>query len=816
MFSRKKEGIGAIFKSKTILLALAFLLLFGLLVEAEDVQINKEENKSEEIEEIKEIEIEEECNQKEKKETKEIENEIEENEKVDEKTKKIKEEKGENETELKKIEENKKNTGNEEGNKCNIENRPGLEKVLINEIFPSPSEGDEWIELYNFGEEDVLLEGCFLADENLYKKDYEDNDEKYASFKKGFKINSNEYKIIFNQTKNEINNKFIMNKTDEKVYFLNSEGKILDKVFYKGKAKEDYFYALNSNGEWEWTDFLTFEKPNKFKTYSERLEITELIPNPEGADDGREWVEVLNNDDKKVNLTGWSIANHLDEEIELKNIPEILSGKRIKIEIVSNSSFLRNSKGSVKIKNPSGEVVDKVEYFESAKENFSYSKNLKGVWEWTEFLTPGEVNRFPEPKIYSRKVEMTELMPNPEGADKNKEWIELFNRDEKELDLESWYFFNQSDKKIKLDGLKIKSQERLKVEIKNSSFSIKNSDGWIELRNPNDETVDRVSYLESAKMNASYNKNIQGKWEWSIFVTPGKENRFNHPPTYRVDIPNKIYEDVKMAFKIEKVRDKDGENLKFRWDFGDDKRSYLKETSHTFDKRGRYTIQTRVSDLSADVFKYFNIEVQKFPEFDLEIVKLLPNPKGSDSENEKIWILNKEKRVVNLKGWSITTGSSMSKLTNHYFREDFKIKAGDIEEIGRKDCPFSLLNKKGRVVLKSPNGEIVDKIKYEKDKIEDDQIYYLENGEWFWSTSKTELTEKDTNLFVLGDSNKNENDLKRRNINLLKSIFDEEVYDGSDKLIYFNNWLFGQSQGYFFEFIFPDIFIERVNFWKAN
>jgi hypothetical protein len=814
MFSRKKEGIGAIFKSKTILLALAFLLLFGLLVEAEEdsensVVINEVAWMGMLIDDKKEV---------------------------------------------------------------------NKEWIELKNLSKDDISLDGWVLFIN--NKKIILKNNIKKDEFYLLERIDDDSAEGvdADLIYNGSLNNNGADLILKNSEgkkiNEIkgsDNGWPAGDNDKKLTMeRNEDGKWQDSFKPNGtpggeNTKEgDGEDDASEDGDEEDVDNNDEENEDEIENNDESDEEDESEigeGDKEGAIENDfkivineiawmgtleshydEWIELKNLSNGNVDLSGWILekGDCEDGDCDKIDLEGIIKSREFYLLERSDDNSVKNVKadlffsGSINnknefliLKNKEGVIIDKIsaEPDWPAGDNnkkLTMERNKDGKWKNSLIVdgTPkkenSEANNLPEPKIYSRKLEMTELMPNPEGTDKNKEWIELFNRDEKELDLESWYFFNQSDKKIKLDGLKIKSQERLKVEIKNSSFSLKNSDGWIELRNPNDEIVDRVSYLESAKMNASYNKNIQGKWEWSIFVTPGKENRFNQLPTYQVDIPNKIYEDVKMAFKIEKVRDKDGENLKFRWDFGDGRKSYLKETSHTFDKRGRYTIQSRVSDLSADVFKYFNIEVQKFPEFDLEIVKLLPNPEGSDSENEKVWILNKEKRTVNLKGWSITTGSSMSKLTNHYFREDFKIKAGDIEEIGRKDCPFSLLNKKGRVVLKSPNGEIVDKVKYEKDKIEDDQIYYLENGEWFWSTSKTELTEKDTNLFVLGDSNKNENDLKRRNINLLKSIFDEEVYDGSDKLIYFNNWLFGQSQGYFFEFIFPNIFIERVSSWKAN
>ncbi|MCK5081007.1 MAG: lamin tail domain-containing protein [Candidatus Moranbacteria bacterium] len=532
--------------------------------------------------------------------------------------------------------------------------------------------------------------------------------------------------------------------------------------------------------------------------------------------DKNEWIELYNSGEEDVDLGGCCLVDGRYDP-EKNNIEKcFFIGKEEKVDSGEYKVFKRaefefdmnKSNENIFFLDENGEELNRLSY-KSSEPDFSYALNSKGKWFWTKILTPGAINEF---KSYSEKLEITELMPNADGKDKNKEWLELLNNDEEKIELESWYLLNQSNQKFKLDHfLEIEASQRLKVEIKNTSFTIKNSEGWIELLNPNGEVVDRVNYSESAKEEASLNKNHEGQWLWSIFVTPGEENRFNNPPTYRVDIPDKIYEDVKAEFKIKKVEDKDGEDLKYRWDFGDDSRSYLKETTHTFSKKGRYTIQTRVSDLSINVFKDSKITVKKFPELDLRIVKLLPNPEGTDSKNEKIWIENQESKTVNLKGWVIATGGSMNKLINHYIKENLKIKAGEVEAVSRDDCAFSLLNKKGRVVLKAPDGEVVDKVKYEKDDIEEDQIYYLENDIWVWSIPIM-FEEESPDVLGQTDSNKTKTAFERQSLDMINQILGNSRLGQSDgiKIIFFNNWLFIQSQGYFFEFLFPKELVNRI------
>jgi hypothetical protein len=544
-----------------------------------------------------------------------------------------------------------------------------------------------------------------------------------------------------------------------------------------------------------------------------------------------EWIELKNLSEEDLDLSGWSLEIG-DRKIELEG--EIEKGSFYLLERTNDDSVpnieadliytggLSNGGEDLFLKDDQGNFIDQVKNSQGWKagdndNKFTMERSDDNKWQNSFVVngTPKQENSIKndennnndendsQTQTYSKKLEITELMPNPEGVDKNKEWVELFNGDEDKIQLKDWYLFNQSGKNFSLDEFEIIPNQFLKIEIKNSSFSVKNSQGWIELKNPNDEIVDKVEYLESAKMNTSYNKKNHQKWEWSIFTTPGKENRFNNPPTFKVDIPEDIYKDVKNEFKIKNAKDKDGEELKYRWEFNTGKRSYIPITTQTFDKKGSYTVEVRVSDRSIDVFKSFKFRVKNFPELDLEIVKLLPNPEGSDSENEKIWIKNNEDKRINLKGWIIATGKNSDNLTNHYIKDDFKIKAGDTEEIKREECAFSLLNKKARVVLKSPDGEIVDKVKYEKDKIEEGEIYLKQEGEWTWESPF--LIEKENPVQVLG-SNKNTSQ-KENTINFFdifsRILSESQSRSDRSRVICFKNWLYSKADKPFFDFVFP-------------
>jgi len=817
MFFKQSNNIFRGFLNKSLLIALVFLLFFNW-VEASDPEelllVNEIESEQEAPLETgekdqAEIEVGEEDSEKEK--TVPEEKEI-------EPVTKIEAKKEESTVSLVVEDDIEEEVDENEDKKCTVENRDGLDKIYLNELLPDPLSDDlvkkkeeERIELYNSGDKEVDIGGCCLVD-GRYSPEEKNSVEKCFFIKKNEKIDSKEFKV-FKRTEFG----FDMNKNIETIFLLDENGNELDKIYYKS-SEVNLSCSLDFKGNWRWVE-PTFGAINVFpipKIYSKKIEITEFLPNPEGADGNKEWVELFSSDIEDIKLDDWYFlvkaiqSDSVGKQFKLDGL-EIIPGQRLKIEIDSKTSFLRNSNGQVDLIDPNDKVVDSIDYMESAKKNFSYALSLQGTWQWTEILTPGEINQFPVPKSYSKKIEITELMPNADGVDKDQEWIELSSGDVEDLDLDNWYFLNQSNQEFKLDGGVIKAKKKIKIEIKNSSFSLRNSDGRVDLVDPNGDVVDTVSYQESAKEDSSYNKNFKGEWSWSIFSTPGAENKFNSLPTYQVEIPDEIYEDVKVEFKIKETEDKDGESLKYRWDFGDNKKSYLKETTHTFSRKGNYTVQTRVGDLSIDIFKNFKITVKKFPKLDLRIIRLLPNPEGSDNDNEKIWIENREKETINMKGWVIATGSSMNSLTNHYIKGNFKIKAGKVRSLNRVDCAFSLLNKKGRVILKAPNGKVVDKVKYEKDKIVEDELYFLENDAWKWETP-IEVKIKKSIILNEVDLNQTVAVLGEKSSITMSQILSNSFLNRTDhlKAIIFDNWLFSKSKNPFFKFIFATSYRERV------
>ena len=104
----------------------------------------------------------------------------------------------------------------------------------------------DWIELFNFGENEIDLSGYGLSDD-------EDNLFKYK-FPKNFKIKSKEYLIIFaskqNSTSKEIHTGFSLKKDGELIILASPEEEIIEKVEIPS-LEEDETYGKIYNGSFQ-------------------------------------------------------------------------------------------------------------------------------------------------------------------------------------------------------------------------------------------------------------------------------------------------------------------------------------------------------------------------------------------------------------------------------------------------------------------------------------------------------------------------------------------------------------------------------------
>lgn len=516
--------------------------------------------------------------------------------------------------------------------------------------------------------------------------------------------------------------------------------------------------------------------------------INEIMFNPEGTDGILEWVELYNNSDSEINLENWEVDPDSGSYFNLKG-KTIKSGKFL---VVTGLSGMRNSYGQVSLYNSTthneSTMIDYVQYGKwdiGTTENKIRDRAInKLIWtendfapissegksmelkidgkdnnssdDWQESYvtsgTPGEKNsEKPKPKEYSNRIRLNEILPNPSGDESKDEYIEFYNSSNEDIDLENWELKDAgTGKYIFPKGTEIKKENYLAIYRKDFEFAINNSDETISLLNPDDTLISSI-FLGSKSFDSDISYNFDGVgWKRSSQLTPGKENEFDETPDISIKKDDKIYKNIYASFEV-KTGD---ENQKVTWDFGDGgSKSYLQKTRHKYLKTGTYQVSLKIEGKSDDFEENFEVEVNKFKESKLKIVKVKANPKGKDAKSESITIQNNSKKKINLKNWSIATG--WENLYNHPISKKLIIKPGESKEITKKYSAFTLNNKQTKIELRRPDGSVESKIKYsKKEGVEDDEVYEKTDNGWAWNTS-TNTDEERINANQTQDSVEN-------------------------------------------------------------
>jgi len=531
----------------------------------------------------------------------------------------------------------------------------------------------------------------------------------------------------------------------------------------------------------------------------EGIEITEIMYHPQK---GGEWVEIFNNTDDEISLENWGLeegnnSESVELEGELKPREYLIicdiDNKNNSLEecekfngkIIKRKLSLNDNGEGIEILNTEKERIDFVEYKDDwGGDGNGYSIEIEdGEWRESYVIggTPGEENsQKPKPKKYSDKIRINEILPNPSGDEKRGEYIELYNFSDEDVNLIGWILkdSSKSGKFIFEEEKTIKKNDFLIVYRDEFDFALNNGSDCVYLENPNGEKIYEACY-DSAKENLSFGFDDESdEWRWSKFLTPERKNRFGIIPKTEVGIDAGIYKNSYADFWV-KFESGKNSNTKIVWDFGDGRKSYQEKTRHKYEKTGKYLVTLKIFTGSEDVLKNFKIEVEEFPEEKIEIIGIMPNPKGRDSGKEWIEIENKEKKEINLKGWGVATGTSSKKMVNHPITKDFVIDKNTIRKITKTFSNFSLGNKKGRIEIRRPDGSVACKLKYEKEKgVGDDDVYSREGEEkWKWtlgveSDEKKKQPENDTEV-----------DFETETEDMIEEESEEEAVESGEEIV---------------------------------
>lgn len=602
------------------------------------------------------------------------------------------------------------------------------EKLKLSEILPHPKSNDEeFIELFNATDTPINLRGWMLRDASSTG---------VYIFLEDTLIEPGTYHTVF-----RTHFGFALNNTGlESVSLLAPDKSLSDTMSYTGTHIGKSF----NNGLPQWYEEEPTPSqenlPNPLTKDYPNILITEVFPYPSHIDDTEEYIELYNPTDSNISLKNWVLRDasatgefHFDENF-------IISSKGYLAVDKSTFGFALNNTGeeTVTLVKPNASLSDTITYEDPIKDQ-SFSRRMD-AWSWTPVRTPSSKNDFLFDKIYPILI-LSEILPNPIQEEEKNEYIEIYNPTNTPVSLKYWTLMDSSATGTYTfnEDIIILPHTFHTLYRSNFGFALNNSGGeTISLLAPNNQTTSSTSY-QTAKKGISYGW-TGDKWRWSKTQTPGANNIFGNELKIEDITISPSFKDVYTTFRVS--TNLPNTSLAYRWSFGDDRKSYKKSTRHKYTVKGIFFGEVRVSNDVEEVTKTFKIDVSRYPSHNIDIIEIMPNPKGKDYGQEYILIKNVDNKKIDLRGWSIATGKDQNSLVNHPFREDTKIvlKKDESFLIRSQEAAISLNNKGGVVEVRRPDGSVSDILSYSytrANSIPDNARFSRSDTDWTWMLPQT-------------------------------------------------------------------------------
>lgn len=194
------------------------------------------------------------------------------------------------------------------------------------------------------------------------------------------------------------------------------------------------------------------------------VRINEALPNPDGSDTDREFVEIVNGGAAAFDLEGWTLGDiqrpdrHVFTDTVLApgaslvvwagpdpDNPDTDDANPGRLVASSGQLALTNSAETLVLRDAGGVVVDQVKWT-SAPSGVSFNRSPDGSAE-SEFAWHDEISdlpQSPERRIDGTlwpgdpRIVINELLPDPEGTDGGQEYVEIVNQGTGIMPLRDW------------------------------------------------------------------------------------------------------------------------------------------------------------------------------------------------------------------------------------------------------------------------------------------------------------------------------------------------------------------------------------------
>lgn len=381
-----------------------------------------------------------------------------------------------------------------------------------------------------------------------------------------------------------------------------------------------------------------------------QLQLSELVSDP--IDGEEEYVELRYSGERSAALTGWSIADGAGRTTAL----DALFALPASFIVIEKPKGVLNNGGDQVVLQCSGQTVDTVTYGNwddgnktdnapAPADPWSLMRDEQNQLVVTTTPTKGQTNQYtapPAPEVKVRApvpanklvldtapvitdetadvepsiiigdatgcVQLSEVLPNPEGDDAAGEFIELLNCDSRTLNLTGW-LLSVGTRKHQLAGeyATVESGAWLSLSRSISKLTLRNSGGdSVTLLQPDGTVVDKVEY-STAPSGQSYAK-VEIEWQWTAAPTPGAVNQVISPnelPTAEFQLVHPRRTEVNESITADATDSSDSEDsgaqLQYAWDWGDGTNNSGMIAEHSYAQTGQYKVTLVVTDTAGAV-----------------------------------------------------------------------------------------------------------------------------------------------------------------------------------------------------------------------
>lgn len=364
---------------------------------------------------------------------------------------------------------------------------------------------------------------------------------------------------------------------------------------------------------------------------------------------GNEWVELYNPSGGKLSLDGWTITDGSGAATTLAGGFDTGDYFFVKEKF---KGALNNGGDEIILYSSENNLIDKVTYgkygdnpennapapgqgqacalkIDGEKTLFdrdSYALTTTPTEGKTNVITAStdENNDATSSSAVDGKIIITEIFPNPIGADDSGEFIELYNNSAADVDLTGYKIGISGGRSFEFGQFfnftkELPAQNYFSLYRAQSNLVLDNNGGMIKIYAPNKSAAGQILQYGAAPEGFSYcdtnylnlknadsstrkflnNSLLSDRWIWSAEPTPGNANQIkalNHAPHASFSAPDKITAGEIVNFDASDSFDEDGDSLSFAWDFGDSAGFDSAMPSHIFTQPGNFLIKLTVSD----------------------------------------------------------------------------------------------------------------------------------------------------------------------------------------------------------------------------